>query len=267
MDINSSLKGVDLKKSANINIDKGAAIITYNKYKGYTLPLAVLAISVLILLFLLIPGINQLIATQKLLDEETQKLNMLQNNYNFLINLDEQQSDADLKTLTKILPIEKDFFGMMTSVSKASSVAGISIDNYKFYLGNLSKLTGEDTQYPTILMDLALSGSGVSVNNFINELYKTAPLVEVSTIKYQTGKASITLAFYFKPLPPQNIANDTPVRQLSAIEQKLLNSLRTWSNISEDQAEFFGAIGSATISGSVNFEATSSGDVEFSPFN
>lgn len=262
MDNNLSLRNINLGDAKNINMDKASLLIGFNKYRSFILPLGVILVSVAILFFVLIPQINQYLNTRNQLKMETTKLNVLRNNFNFLSNLNEAQSESDLQVLTKTLPTGKDFLGIMTAVSDASSKVGITIDTFKFSLGNISKITNPlNTPYPTIQMDLRTIGDARILTSFINELYKTAPLSGIYSIKEQDNKAIILLYFYYKPLPPENISDEHSVSALSAGDQKLLGNIYAFGNLPVQNGVFVEE--SASSSAITTPVATSSA---FSPF-
>jgi hypothetical protein len=258
MEHNLGLNNINFKKAGDFKVDKWSMIIAYNKYKGFLLPLAVVLVSIVVIFLILIPQMQQYFSSREMLGQETQKLEILKNNYNFLANVNEEVLDTNLKSLTKILPNEKDFFGIINSVSIVSSKAGISLSNFKFTLGNLSKISGQnDSISPTIQMELTTQGDARLLNSFINELYKTAPLVEIYSIKHKNDKAVLLLQFFYKPFQPENISEETPVVELSAKDQKLIKEISLWNNIFENNE--------STLSTDINFTATPSSEPTYSP--
>lgn len=230
MDLNL-LQKVDIAKAEN-KIDKGLFIIFYNKNKIYLLPIAVLLISIIMFFYVIVPQFKQYLAQKEKLDIETQKLQVLKNSFNYLTSLDSIQVESDLKLLTKALPIEKDVMGIMTAISAVSSKTGMGIDSYRFAPGNLSKIIKEETAiFPSIIMELKLEGNGNVFKNFLTELYRTVPILDVLDIKYKGNTGVLILAFYYKPLPPENISDDKIVNKLSNKDKKLIKDFYFWNNL------------------------------------
>jgi hypothetical protein len=258
MESNLGFKEINLQKS-DLKVDRGEFIISYNKYRNFILPLIVIAVSIIIIFVVLIPQIQQYFNSRDTLNQETQKLTILKNNYNFLVSVNEDVLDLNLKTLARVLPKEKDFLTIINSVTIASSKVGISISNYKFSLGNLSQSSSlNGSVMPSVQMELNTDGSAVLLNQFVNELYKTAPLVDVYSIKHRNDKAVILLQFFYKPFQPENSSEESPVIQLSVNDQNLIKQISGWNNASEDFA--------STLSAQENFNATNSGQATYSPF-
>ncbi len=262
------LTGINLQNEKNLVPDKGSVIIAYHKYQGYVLPLVVIVASILLLFMLVIPQINQFFASKQEYDLQNQKLQVLKNNHNFLTNLSEDKTKSDLLMLTSILPSEKDFLGIITAVSDASSRSGLSIDSYRFSLGNLSKAdSGSEIQFPAIQMELNTIGDAASLNNFIYNLNSSAPLVEIISIRHKDTNAYLRLQFFYKPFPPQSISDDTPVIRITSGNQLLLNNLYSWNNLpslNPDTGYFSNDLSSA--SANLNPEATASSGTSSSPF-
>jgi hypothetical protein len=259
------LQNIDLKKASDLKIDKGLVYVVYNKYKSFMLPLAVLALSIIILFVVVFPQISQYFSSRDQLTQETNKLDVLTNNYNFLANMDETKVDNDFNLIRQTLPPGKDFLGIMTAVSVASSKAGISINNFSFTLGDLSKSqVAGGTSFPSVQMELKTEGNALLLNDFINQLYKTIPLVEVYAIKHKDNKAVINMQFYYKPFPPQSVSDENPIVQLSAKDKQLLADLYTWNNVSGVNVN---TNLTASVSASINsLVATSSSQTTYSPF-
>ncbi len=266
MEQNFGLNNLNLQGIQDLKPDKESLYITYNKYKGYLFPMIVILASILILFMVIIPQINQYFSSKNQLDQATQQLNVLKNNYNYLVSLDDTQSSSDLKLLTKTLPSGKDFYGIMTAISVASARAGIAINSFQFSPGNLSKLTGSDNlPYPTIQVQLQTNGSTASLTSFLNELYKTVPLAEVYSIKLNNTQADLLLNFFFKPFPPQNLSDETPINPLSSGDKSLITNLYTWNNLIVQNGLLLSDT-QAIASASVSLVASSSSQTNYSPF-
>jgi hypothetical protein len=256
---------INIQSGNNKKIDKGDVIIEYQKYKGFLLPIAVIIASVLIFLYIVIPEIKQFSVSRQQLEEESQKLESLKNNYNFLQNIDEEQSQADLKLLVKVLPQQKDFLGIMTAVSAASAKSGLSLSAYNFSLGNLSKVDANSSlQSPIITMNLIANGNGLTLSKFLLELYKTVPLAEIEKLDNTGGSVNLILNFFYKPFLPSNLSDDKPIIAVSNDEKQLLLDLKTWNNLEENTDISGGLFGIATPSAILN--STASSNTNFSPF-
>jgi len=179
-----------------------------------------------------VPQFQQYLSLQDELRTQTQKLNVLKTNYIFLANLDETKSAADFSALSLALPAGKDFAGIMNAVSYASAKTGVVVGDFEFSVGSLSDNTVMQgvSAYPSIKIDINLIGNTQAIVQFIQELYKTAPASEVTSIKTGGNSGSISILFYYKPFSQQNVNDSAPITVLSARDLSLITSVSSWNN-------------------------------------
>lgn len=223
----------NIDNSKKVTLNSNFLTSSFEKYKEYILPIVVVLVCFIILFLIILPQFQNYLVSRQQLDAEARKLSTLKNNYNFLTNLDDTENDADFKTLSLALPSNKDFTGIISGISAASSKTGVGIGNFSFSLGDLSKSTDQAVNSnPSIKIEISLVGNTLSVIKFINELYKTVPLSEVTSIKSSSTDSNLIILFYYKPFPPQNISDEAPVIPLSEKNQKLLKDIYAWNNAS-----------------------------------
>ena len=224
----------------------------FRDYKDFILPVSVIFGCIMILFFVVIPQLNQYFQSSQELSTETQKLNLLKNNYNYLLNLDDTKTNADLKTLSKILPSNKDFTGILNALSVVSSKTNVAIGNFSFSLGDLAKTNlGGTLSSPTIKMDVNLSGNAQGVLRFISELKKTAPLSEASVIKGTGSNYLLTVTFFYKPFPPQNVSDDAAIIPFTSQNTAFIKELAGWNNTTDQDAfSFLPPVGNSSSSAS-----------------
>ena len=222
---------VDSKKKFNLEFNN--LLILYRHYKDYFLPIGVILVCVLVVLWVVIPQFQQYLSSQQELQTQMQKLEVLKTNYNFLSNLDNSQSNAELTALTFALPSGKDFAGMMNAVSYASAKTGVSVGDFQFSLGSLSVVSAQETSaYPSIKIDINLAGNAQAIVKFVQELYRTAPASEVTSVKINGGAASVSILFYYKSFLSQTVDDSAPITILSSQDQALIKNVTAWNNSS-----------------------------------
>jgi Tfp pilus assembly protein PilO len=236
---------VNITNTKKVNLDREAAQTVFRHYKDNILPLAVIFACILMLFFVIVPEFKQFLIAQEQLRAETQKLELLKNNYNFLSNLEDSQTENNYKILSRVLPPNKDFVGIMNAISVSSQKTGVSVGDFDFSLGNLDKTT-VDAVLPTIKININLIGNAQAIAKFITELYKTAPISEVTKIKATGSVASLEIRFYYKPFPPLNISDETPVVPYSSQTLSLIKQVSSWNNTIEDPLFPFLLSGSAS---------------------
>lgn len=253
---------INISNTKKVNVDKEAVTTVYMHYKDNILPIVVIFACILILFFVIVPEFKQFLATQEQLRVETEKLQVLKNNYNFLSNLDESQIDADYNTLSRALPSKKDFVGIMNAISISSQKTGVSVGDFDFSLGNLDKTT-VDAIFPTIKININLVGNPQLVAKFVTELYKTAPVSEVTTIKATGTVASLEIRFYYKSVPPMNISDETPVVPHSQQTAAFIKEISSWNNVASDSLLPFIPLASGSSLQDINSSSSGSNPSPF----
>ena len=254
---------INISDSKKVNLGKEAVQTVYRHYKDNILPIAVILVCILIFFFVVIPAFKQFMHTQEQLKIEMQKLDILKNNYNFLLNLEDSQIESDYNLMSRALPSNKDFVRIMNAVSIASQKTGVAVGDFDFSLGNLDKTT-DQTLFPSIKININLGGNVQSITKFVTELYKTAPVSEVTTIKATGTFASLEIKFYYKPFPPLNVSSESPIVPYSEQSLSLMKEVSSWNNVNEDL--LFPFIPIASGSSEEVFPSTPSASKNPSPF-
>lgn len=222
-----------MENGKKFNVELNNLLVLYKHYKDYLLPFGIILASILIVFVVVVPQFQQYLVLQGQLKVEMQKLDVLKTNYDFLSNLDSSKSNTDLANLSYALPSSKDFAGILNSISYASAKTGTVVGDFQFSVGSLSGDTGEGVSaYPSIKIDINLVGNTQSLMQFIKELYKTAPASEVTSVKTGGNSGSISVLFYYKPFPPQQVDDSAPVTTLSAKDTALIKTVSSWNNSS-----------------------------------
>ena len=257
MDIN-----VNSSKKISLNFSLFSSV--FKRYKDYLLPIFVIFMCFIIFFVVVLPQFQNYLSARKELEAENQKLDILKSNYNFLSSLDDNKNNADFKTLLFALPSNKDFTGIINALSAASSKTGVAIGDFSFSLGDLSKSTSQDVaSKPSVKIEVNLAGNAQSIVNFVNELYKTAPVSEILSIKASGQSSSLVIIFYYKPYPPQNVSDSAPVVQVSSKNLNLIKQIYSWNNISGEDIFSSPISPISSISGNLS---SSSASLNPSPF-
>lgn len=213
-----------------INLDVNVLDVIYKKYKKFIPPFGVIAVSVLLFLFIIIPQIRNYFALLGQVNAENQKLLVLKNNQNFLTTLDENKLSDQVKIVSSALPSDKDFMGALYALSAVSAKTGVLLGNYSFDVGELGeKNTGTDLPFSTITIQL--NAQVLNTLKFIKELYQTVPLAEVTKINVNQGVSQITIDFYYLSVPASGTLDETvPLSSLTQKQTAMINKLSTWNN-------------------------------------
>lgn len=221
---------IDIKTAKKINLNSQAIISVYRHYKDNLLPLGVIIACIGIIFLVVVPQFKNYLSSQDELKIQTHKLEVLKNNYNFLLSLDDSKTDADFKVLSKVLPVNKDFVGLMSAITIASSKTLVTVEDFDFALGDLNKADADSvSNYPLIKINVNVGGNAKDIAKFITELYKTVPASEVISIKTAGNISTLVINFYYKPFPPQNVSSETPIIPISGKNKSLIESLASWN--------------------------------------
>ncbi|HZJ18551.1 MAG TPA: hypothetical protein VFD45_02960 [Patescibacteria group bacterium] len=214
----------------NINIDKEVITVLYKKNKEYFLPLGIIIICVALFIFVIIPQIYSLFDLQKKSKQEFEKLNVLKTNYTNLLNINDATLTSQYNVTSSVLPVGKDFAGILNAVSIAASKAGLSLGAFEFSVGDLSKPPTSVKKFPILELTLNLEGDTNGASRFIKELYKTAPISEIINVKTNYNSVNATINFYYKAIPPVNFNEQTPLKMLSGADLTVLSGISKWAN-------------------------------------
>jgi hypothetical protein len=236
-----------------VNVDKDAIKLLFSRYKNYLVPLATILLCVALFIYVIIPQVQNIQALQIQEKEEARKLEILKNNLNLLYSLDSTTLDNQLKLVAKALPVDKDFIGILSGVAIASSKSKATLGDYGFQVGDISKAPTSAKGIPGLELTLTVNGGLNTIIDFIKELKRTLPLSEIKSINLASNSTTLTTFFYFKPLPPVKIKDDSPLSPLSSSVLEVINNLSSMNNSSvvsiEDVSEFQKSSPSAVFSG------------------
>ena len=223
----------NINASRKINIDFENLLALYKHYKEFLLPVGVILASTLVIIYVVFPQIQQYFNSQNLVKAEQQKLDALRNSYNLLTSLDDATITSELKTLSLALPAQKDFAGIIDAISYVSAKTGVAVGNFEFSLGNLSASNFGGTAYPSTKIDISLKGNTKNIENFAHEIIKTMPIAEVTGLNINGGTGSLTILFYYKPFPSQNISDQVQIVPLSAKQNSLIKEASSWNSVGQ----------------------------------
>lgn len=265
MDLNKDIKDIHL------NINSSTFNILYRKYKSFLLPSLIIVACLIAFVIIVMPQINGVLSAKDQERQEQIKLQKLQNNLNILSSLDQAELGANLDTLSRALPSTKDFAGIISSISDKSVQAGVLLGDFSFNVGDLSTINTGVSSFPSLQINLTVTGSSESIFTFIKLLYKSLPLAEISTVSSGGNSASLLVKFYYKSYPQGTISDETLVTQFSAKDLQLIEKITSWKtdifseipnvSITDSTDETESPI--ATDSGELNVASESS---EINPF-
>jgi len=219
-----------------IDISENQLKIFYLKNKTYVLPIFMILVSMFLVVYILIPGIQNFIVLREESGRELEKLKLLKGNLNTLTQLDVGLLDNQLKISKQAVPPGKDFASILSAVSITAANANVPLGDFEFQVGDLIKNPSNLSKFLTLQLLININTDLIGASRFVKEIERTLPLSAVVSIRNSGNTSSISLVFYYKPLPPVNIREDMPFKSVSAQEASLLTNLSTWNNVQQQTA-------------------------------
>ena len=199
--------------------------ILYFKYKIYFVPIGALLVAVILLLYLIIPEVQQWYADQSKIASLVGKISVLNQSLNTVNNIGSKDLDTQLQTASSALPSGKDFIGVLNAISSAAQASGTSVGDYGFQVGDISK-----SQIPkdTFLeISVNLNGNVDHIRQFITSLKNQFPISRITQVNVSGNKtATISIIFFYKPFPQISFTGDDVLQPLTVKEQSLLSQLQ-----------------------------------------
>lgn len=223
-------------KNKKINFDQSTIRILYYKYKEFIIPMFIILVCVTLFLKVTIPQIEDI---SHIKDEEKtikDSINILKKDLIFLGTLNSENLDSELDIASTALPPGKDFIGIISSISKSAINSGVKLDDFRFSVGELSTASAKVNTQPSLQINLAIKGNINGVKDFVEELAKSFPLSEITSLKIGDSSTTLVTVFYYKPFPPIELNDRAPQRALNKKELDMINKILSWQNEEESTA-------------------------------
>src|SRR5438270_475941 len=91
--------------------------ILYNKYKEYVVSLSIIGVCFLLVIFVIIPQIQNLSVIRQQEQEQKDKIEVIKKNERFLASLNVTDIDSKLQKVIGALPPQKDFIGILYALA------------------------------------------------------------------------------------------------------------------------------------------------------
>jgi len=224
---------MDLK----INLDIQNLKTVYEDYKQYLIPIGTILASFLILFLIVFPQFRLISDTQEKRDEEKVKLSILNANLANLESISESDLTNDLFIVTAALPIQKNFEAVLGAVSSAANASGVFLGDYQFQVGDITRPpVAGGGKYPSIEINLNINANVEGTIRFMEEIYRTVPLVEIKGVNVSGENTVISLVFFFKPLPPKGLDPSLKFRIITQKDKDLMNLISKYNNINSQSS-------------------------------
>ena len=166
---------------------------------------ALLAISVLVIVFLLWPNFQTFSALQNQLQERELELKNLEAYFNRLTLLQEEIASQPSEKLTLIeqsLPDEPSLPSLYEALSQTASQSGLALRSINSFVGVVAQEAEQTLRFRTIEVNMEMEGTYEALKEFLVSTRKLPRLLSIKALKFDspergsTFKFSVTLQAY-----------------------------------------------------------------------
>ncbi len=208
--------------------DQNTLRVLYRRHKTYLFPFLAFTVSLVIIVVVIIPEVQQMFALKSQEEMIGQKITIIRQNLTFLSTLNDANTNKQLQTATTALPSEKDFTGILSTISQAAAESGVLVGDFSFQVGELSA-SSKTTSLPTIDIVLAVSGGGIEgIKRFLHELANRFPLSQITSVHVNDTTSSVTVSFFFRPFPSLKTDGSQTISPLSQSDISVLDKLSSF---------------------------------------
>lgn len=222
------------EQNKKISVSQLVFTSLYYRYNAFITPIATLCACFLLFLLVIMPEIQNFLATKDAITTNTQDLDVLKSNLQTITSLNDASLNQTLTTATSALPTEKDFAGILNALSSAAAAAGTSLGDYSFQIGDLSGLDqqGLASQLP-LQLNVIVQGGLLTAGNFVTSLKNELPLSNtIALVSNANNTTTITVVFYYARLPKIIFQDTSPLPVLAKADMQLLQSLSASQQLS-----------------------------------
>jgi len=180
-----------------------------SKYQSYLFPGVVVILILVSAMSILKPKLNDLLETRGGLAKQKQELAQLTQKVALLEGYDQNELNARINQILKVLPTEKDGPLILATVRSLVADYDLELDTLNVEVGEIAtesaKPKRKEEVLPSLSIKLSVTGSLDNLYDFLEAVESTTPLmmVETATISREgtTIESSIQLSAYYLAAP------------------------------------------------------------------
>lgn len=208
-------------------------------YFSVSLYSVILLGSILTFIYLIMPQIRSYFSVQEEIRATRSRIGVINNNIQFLTQLDENQLEEDFLLASSALPPERDIANLVSAINAAAINSGIVLDDFSFRVGQVnsrSTASAADIQ-KNALVTFTARGDVPQTRAFLTQLHEKIPLLALQEIDAEfssTGSTQVTITYFYNEFPLITEDDSRPILPLTAENEALLSKLRGWKIPSPD---------------------------------
>jgi hypothetical protein len=211
----------------------------YFKYKdtpyfNFTLYSIVLVVSVLLIIFVVIPQGKTWFSIQEEIKETNKRIETITENIRFVKSLDDSLLQRNLFIASTAFPPEKDVSVLLYVINASALKVGVKLDDFSFQVGDIKgkpKPVTSSSGEQSTKITFNVRGSPQQIDILLHELYAKIPILSVESMRARflfTNSAEVTIVYYYRGFPLISQKPEEPLQGLSEKNTALLSQLSAW---------------------------------------
>lgn len=214
------------------NLSTRTLKLLYYRYKDspfYSLSILVLIIVLSLLLAwkVVYPQMMNWFSVNDEVTRTSTRIDTISKNIAYLSTLSDATLSDSLDISIHALPIQKDFAGVLISLSQAARSSNIALSDYSVSFGDLESTAGAAKGIGVVSLKINVGGGVTGAKAFIEQVQQSVPLAEVVTLT-ASDNSEMTIRFFYKPFGSLSTPDTSPLPQITTEKQQLLTMLNTW---------------------------------------
>lgn len=208
----------------------------YYRYKDsgyYNLSIIVFTIimCVILILYVIVPQVEKNFSIRREVAVKRMKIKKMEENINFMNNLNKSLLNSQLQTVFQALPAEKSFIDIINAISDSAIHSGVTLDDFNV---NVGKDEVESKSF--INLSIVINGDINNVKRFLQETSRKLPLSEVEDLAITPDSSTVTMKFNYKSYPEIKLTEDKSIESLTDSQVALIREISSWKPFVFDQS-------------------------------
>lgn len=232
----------------NKEVDKELIINLYYENKELVLPIFSIVVSFFLFAIFIAPQVLSFPARRTEIAAETLKLNKIKDSEKILSTANVDLINSQVQIVENTFPDKKEFENVLNAISAAANLSNTQIDSYQFQGSKDVKTTSGS--FPSLSFQVNILGDLDQTISFVDQLYKTFPISDVTSIANADNLSTISINFFYSPFSTMEINDRTQIRSMSANEKSTMDKITKWND--SFSGELFNALPPSTASAETN---------------
>lgn len=203
------------------------------KVKILLIPLVIVLAIIFISILFLKPQISGILAGQREVSLQKDKLAKMTAKAAFLEGLQESELEIKTKTALSFLPAEKDLPGTLATIRNLVNANGLELRGVQIGPGDISTgsalAKSEKTGLESLEFKITISGDWTQLKSFLSQVEKASPLMRIVKAEISSFppmvEAALSLDSFSLSLPTTLGASETPLVAISPQEEEVYQQL------------------------------------------